>query len=177
MYRYLLYLYLRYLAISHFSLKHFFVETLDKDETCHVGFVGYWEETLHDLADRVPGGLLQILLIFGLICVTEGIEGWIQKVWELTTFIARSLGFKLGRRRGGTRNNPAPARARATTLQRRSMAIRSWQTALLNYMQVVSGLCLFLLILNLIKIDAIQTGISFYYLVLLYIAVSLIVKL
>ena len=172
MYRYLL---LLIFAISHFSLKHFFVETLDKDETCHVGFVGYWDQTLHDLADRVPGLMLQGSLIFGLISVTKGIEGWIQKVWELTTFIARSLGFKLGRRMGGTRNNLA--RARATTLQRRSVAIRSWQTACLNYMQVVSGLCLFFFVINLIKIDSIQTGISFYYLVLHYIAVSLIVKL
>ena len=91
MYRYLL---LLIFAISHFSLKHFFVETLDKDETCHVGFVGYWDQTLHDLADRVPGLMLQGSLILGLIILTEGIEGWIQKVWELTTFIARSLGFK-----------------------------------------------------------------------------------
>ena len=77
MWRFLIYLYLRYLAIYHFSLTNFFVETLDKyipffcviiifitmviiithlcarDETCPVGFLGYFEECLQGLADRL----------------------------------------------------------------------------------------------------------------------------
>ena len=85
MWRFLIYLYLRYLAIYHFSLTNFFVETLDKyipffcviiifitmviiithlcarDETCHVGFVGYWDQTLRDLADRLSVVIIKAL--------------------------------------------------------------------------------------------------------------------
>ena len=148
MWRYLLYLFFRWLAIKRQPRQHFFVETWDET---------FWEEKLHDLADRVPEDYIQIILIIGMYCVKEGIEGWIQKVCELHTFIGRFY--------------------RATTMQRRNMATLHGYTALLNCMQVGAGLCLFCIILSIIKIDNIQTGLATYGLVLLYMAVSLLLFL